>query len=178
MQKWRDGRLRTHLARKPRATGTLFRSRVQPLAASGNISLMSQAERQHILAATRDALLAALPDAWAIYVFGSFARDDEWPNSDLDLAVLLPPARKIGGLLDVMSRVSAAAHRDVDVVDLRKTGDVLRREVLSEGRTLYVSEPDQVLAWEAAAMSRYARHREEIRDILEDFRRTGVGYHA
>ena len=44
------------------------------------------------------------------------------------------------------------------------------------GRTLYVSEPDQVLGWEAEAMSRYARHREQIRDILEDFRRTGVGY--
>ncbi|MHB8814255.1 MAG: type VII toxin-antitoxin system MntA family adenylyltransferase antitoxin [Steroidobacteraceae bacterium] len=139
---------------------------------------MSQVEREHILAAARDSLLTALPDAWAIYVFGSFARAEEWPGSDLDLAVLLPPARRIEDLLGVMSGVSARVHRDVDVVDLRRAGDVLRCEVLSEGRTLYTSEPDQVLAWEADAMSRYARHREEIRDILEDFRRTGVGYHA
>lgn len=139
---------------------------------------MSQTEREHILAAARDSLLAALPDAWAIYVFGSFARAEDWPGSDLDLAVLLPPTRRIEDLLGVMSGVSARVHRDVDVVDLRRAGDVLRREVLLDGRTLYVSEPDQVLAWEAAAMSRYARYREEIRDILEDFRRTGVGYHA
>ena len=136
---------------------------------------MSLTERERILAAARDALLAALPDAWAIYVFGSFARGEEWPGSDLDLGVLLPPAGKIAPL-DVMSRVSVRVHRDVDVVDLRRAGDVLRHEVLTGGRLLYVSDPDQVLAWEAAAMSRYARHREEIRDILEDFRRTGVGY--
>lgn len=139
---------------------------------------MIRTERESILAAARDTLLAALPDAWAIYIFGSFARGEEWPGSDLDLAVLLPPARRIESLLDVRSGVSARVHRDADVVDLRRAGDVLRREVLMDGRTLYVSQPDQVLAWEAAAMSRYARHREEIRDILEDFRRTGVGYHT
>jgi len=139
---------------------------------------MSQTEREHILTAARDSLLSALPDAWAIYVFGSFARAEDWPCSDLDLAVLLPPTRRIENLLEVMSTVSAQVHRDTDVVDLRKAGDVLRREVLMDGQMLHVSEPDQVLAWEGAAMSRYARHREEIRDILEDFRRTGVGYHA
>lgn len=139
---------------------------------------MIRTERESILAAARDTLLAALPDAWAIYIFGSFARGEEWPGSDLDLAVLLPPSRRIESLLDVRSGVSARVHRDADVVDLRRAGDVLRREVLMDGRTLYVSQPDQVLAWEAAAMSRYARHREEIRDILEDFRRTGVGYHT
>jgi predicted nucleotidyltransferase len=138
---------------------------------------MSQAEREQVLGEARDALLTALPDAWAIYAFGSFARAEDWPGSDLDLAVLLPPARRIQDLLGVISAVSASVHRDVDVVDLRRASDVLRREVLMDGQTLYVSEPDQALAWEAAAMSRYARHREEIRDILEDFRRTGVGYH-
>jgi uncharacterized protein len=137
---------------------------------------MSQAEHERILAIARDTLLAALPDAWAIYVFGSFARAEEWPDSDLDLAVLLPPGRGIETPLDLMSRLAMAINRDADIVDLRRAGDVLRREVLNDGRTIHVAEPDQVLAWEAAAMSRYARHREEIRDILEDFRRTGVGY--
>lgn len=161
-----------------RESGVLTRSSVQPRLAGGNILRMNQTEREHTLAAARDALLEALPDAWAIYVFGSVARGEEWPSSDLDLAVLLPPARRIESLLDVVSSVSARVHRDVDVVDLRRAGDILRRQVLLEGRPLYLSEPDQVLAWEAAAMSRYARHREEIRDILEDFQRTGVGYHV
>lgn len=137
---------------------------------------MRQTGSEQILTAARNVLLAALPEVWAIYVYGSFARGEEWPGSDLDLALLLPPGRKIDKL-DVMSQVSAQVHRDVDIVDLRRAGDVLRREVLAEGRTLYQSDPAQVLGWEAAAMSRYARYREEVRDILEDFRKTGVGYH-
>jgi predicted nucleotidyltransferase len=51
---------------------------------------METTERDEVLASARDALPAALPDAWAIYVFGSFASGEEWPGSDLDLAVLLP----------------------------------------------------------------------------------------
>ncbi len=145
---------------------------------SGKIAPMRQAQRERMLATAREALLAEFPDAWAIYVFGSFSRGDEWPGSDLDLAVLLPPGRRIEDSLGVRSRVSARVGRDVDIVDLRRAGDVLRREVLSEGQTLHSSDPGQVLAWEASALSRYARHREEIRDILEDFRRTGVGYQA
>ncbi len=137
---------------------------------------MTEVDRQRILTAARDTLLAALPDVWAIYVYGSFARGDEWPNSDVDLAVLLPADKQIEDLLGLMSEVSLRTQRDVDLVDLRKVGDVLRGEVFEDGRTLFISQPDAVLAWEASAMSRYARHREETRDILEDFRRTGIGY--
>lgn len=137
---------------------------------------MTESEREELLAAARDELLEALPGAWAIYVYGSFARGEEWPRSDLDLAVLLPPERDVPDLLELIARVSARVARDVDVVDLRRVGDVLRHEVLGSGRAIYMAEPEGVLAWEASALSRYSRHREEIRGILEDFARTGIGY--
>jgi hypothetical protein len=35
-----------------------------------------------------------------------------------------------------------------------------------------------VIAWEASALTGYGHYREEVRGILEDFRRTGVGYGA
>jgi predicted nucleotidyltransferase len=109
---------------------------------------MLDSERQLLLAAARDALLAAFPNVWAIYVYGSFARGDESSASDVDLALLLPVEERID----------------------------LRREVLAEGRTLYVSRPDMVLEWEGTAISRYQRYREEVRDLLEDFQKTSVGY--
>jgi len=133
-------------------------------------------ETERILDRARDALLASMPDAWAIYVYGSFARGDHWPQSDLDLAVLLPQGQTIPDLLGTIGTVATRCGRSVDLVDLRQGGDVLRREVLENGRTLYSSDPDLVLAWEASAMSRYARHREEVREILNDFEQTGVGY--
>lgn len=142
------------------------------------MSRMNEADRIKLLDAARDALLAGLPDARAIYVYGSFARGDEWPDSDVDLAVLLPPGDRITDLLGLVGAVTARIGRDVDLVDLRRAGDVLRREVLQDGKLLFAADADELLAWEASAMSRCAEHFENIRDILADFHKTGIGYAA
>jgi predicted nucleotidyltransferase len=137
---------------------------------------VTEAERERVLSAVRESVLEVLPDAVAIYVYGSIARGDEGPGSDVDVAVLLPPNRRIDDPLGLMAAIAARVGRDVDVVDLRGAGDTLRGEVLREGRTVFAADADAVLDWEASAMSRYARHREEIRDLLGDFGRTGVSY--
>lgn len=137
---------------------------------------MTEAERERIFDAVRESVLGILPDAVAVYVYGSIARGDDWPSSDVDVAVLLPAKRRIDDALGLMAAIAARVGRDVDVVDLRRAGDTLRAEVLGEGRTVFAADADAVLDWEASAMSRYARHREEIRDLLDDFGRTGVGY--
>ncbi len=31
------------------------------------------------------------PDTQAIYLFGSYGTENEWPDSDVDIALLLPP---------------------------------------------------------------------------------------
>jgi uncharacterized protein len=137
---------------------------------------MSDIDRQRLLDTARNALLAAFPNVWAIYVYGSFARGDHSLKSDIDLALLLPPDEKIDELLSIISDVSTRVHREVDLVDLRKASDVLRREILAEGRILHVSQPDRVLEWEGTAISRYQRYREEVSDLLKDFQSTGIGY--
>jgi predicted nucleotidyltransferase len=137
---------------------------------------MPDSDRQLILAAARDSLVRVFPNVWAIYVYGSFARGDNSATSDVDLGLLLPQEEKIVDLLGVMSDVASQVHRDVDIVDLRIVSDVLRREVLAEGRTLYLSRPNEVLEWEGTAITRYQHYREEVRDLLRDFARTGVGY--
>jgi predicted nucleotidyltransferase len=129
-----------------------------------------------LLESARDAVLAAMPEAWAVYLYGSFAQATESPHSDVDIAVLLPPGREIPDLLETISNISQHLGREADLVDLRRAGDVFRREVLDKGRSVYVSRPEEVLAWEASALSRYGIYREDIRGILEDFERTGVGY--
>lgn len=139
---------------------------------------MNEAERSRLFAIARDSLLREFPEGLAFYVYGSFAHGDAWPDSDLDLAVLLPAEQRIGDILAVAQRLSADVGRNVDLVDLRRAGDVLRGEVLAHGKTLFTSNRAAVLAWEGSAMSRYARHREEIRDILSQFERTGIGYSA
>jgi predicted nucleotidyltransferase len=137
---------------------------------------MNETERVRVLSIARDTVLAACPEARAIYVYGSFARGEERPDSDLDIAVLPPSGTRFPGTWDLSGEIALRVKRDVDVGDLGGASDVLRHSVLSEGRTLYVADPDDLLEWEATAMSRYARPREEIRDLLADFHRTGIGY--
>jgi predicted nucleotidyltransferase len=118
---------------------------------------MNAAERQLLFARVRAALEHALPQAWAAYVYGSAARGDDWPDSDLDVAVLPPPCgRGFPDLLGLMAELSNVAGRDVEVVDLREAGGDLVHEVLRDGQPLFVREPDAVLEWEAEQMSDYA----------------------
>lgn len=98
-------------------------------------------------------LAEALPEAWAIYAYGSFARGDEGPLSDLDLAVLLPPRAEIPDKLGLVAHLSRAVGREVDLVNLREANLDLIHELLREGRQLLVRRPDDVLAWEAERMT-------------------------
>ena len=38
-----------------------------------------------------ETVLGDYPHTQAIYLFGSWGTEDEWPTSDVDMAVLLPP---------------------------------------------------------------------------------------
>jgi uncharacterized protein len=127
---------------------------------------MIDTERQRILNAACAVLASALPEAWAIYVYGSFARGDEGPASDLDLAVLLPPKAMIPDKLGLIADVSRAIGRDADIVNLRQANLDLVHDLLRDGRQLLVRCPDDVLGWEAERMSDYADFNPRRADIL------------
>lgn len=133
--------------------------------------IMTESERERVFKAAREILLAAMPDAWAIYVYGSFARGDEWPNSDLDLAVLLPPGRQIPEKLALMGNVSRQVHRDVDLVNLRDAGLDLTRELLRDGKPLATPREADTLAWEAQRMTDYAEFNPRRAEIINAYLR-------
>lgn len=137
---------------------------------------MNNPSNRDRLATARDVLLDWLPGAWAVYVYGSFARGDAGPDSDLDLAVLLPPDQALEMPWDIATRVAERVRREVDLVDLRRASDVLRMQVLKHGRILHNARPGEVLAWEAQAITRYAHYRREVAALMDQFRHTGVGY--
>lgn len=137
---------------------------------------MAQTQRERLFATMRDAVLAVFPNVQAIYVYGSFARGEQWPDSDIDLAILRDAGAPSWNRLEVDADLASRLQREVDLVDLRSASDVLRREVLESGRLLYAVDPQALLAWEAGALTRYGHYREEVRDLLADFDEDGIGY--
>jgi len=130
--------------------------------------------------ALADSLVATLsdrvPGLAAAYLFGSRAREDARPGSDIDLAVLTL------GNLDPVERwklqedLAAQAHQNVDLVDLRRASTVMRVQVLRDGRLLADVQPLVRATFECSALSAYARLNEERREILNDIATRGRVY--
>ena len=65
------------------------------------------------------------------YLFGSFGTEQEWPDSDVDIAVLLPPeeAKKIGvlSMSDLRFALEPALKKEIDLINLRCVPTVLQK---------------------------------------------------
>ena len=123
-----------------------------------------------------DAIRNAVPEAQAIYLFGSAARGDAGPESDIDLALLVPRALTPRARWEIQERLAVLAHRNVDLVDLREASAVMRVNVLDDGQLLLDAAPYERALFEATALADYARLQEERREILEQIAREGRVY--
>ena len=123
-----------------------------------------------------NALLAALPDVVAIYVFGSAATGDFSEGSDLDLAVLGPRPYDGQRLYDVARSLEASLDVDVDLVDLITAPTLLKFEVIARGRNVYCADRDAALDFEGRSLTEYGDYQFRVAPMLEAVRETGRAY--
>ena len=98
-----------------------------------------------------------------VWVFGSVARGEDQPDSDIDLAVLCEPALGLDRAI-VMDQVGRSLGRDVDVIDLRTAPPALGWEVLTTGRL--VEERDELAVEKFVREARYAAEDDEQRSRM------------
>ncbi len=97
-----------------------------------------------------------LPTVHTAYLFGSQARGEALPSSDIDVAVMCAQPLSALERFDAQERLAAELDRDVDLVDLRQASTVLRMQVLRDGRLLVDHAPDQRERAEVAWISEYS----------------------
>jgi predicted nucleotidyltransferase len=101
---------------------------------SGIVEL-KRSERDRILMLLKDIILDTLDDVSAkVYLFGSWAREEEKRTSNIDIGLLSKEEIPIAKWVELRERIeeSYLPYR-VDLVDLSKANSVLVEKVKSEG---------------------------------------------
>lgn len=124
--------------------------------------------------------LASQPDVLVAYLFGSCARGNATPYSDVDIAVLVPQALSHDQAFDLrltlIDAVQGLLHREaVDVIILNQAPLALRYRVLLDGKVLACRDEQFRILYQADTVSRYLDFKPVIdrheRAILERARR-------
>ncbi len=94
------------------------------------------------------------------YLYGSQARGDAGPLSDVDVAVLfgpdVPADERFDRLLRLIGELGSVFHRDdVCVVDLGKAPPLLRHRVYYHGRLLYCADESVRVRFETQTLRDY-----------------------
>lgn len=122
-------------------------------------------------------ILSHFPQTQGVYLFGSYLTDYEREDSDVDLAILLPPqeARRHGGLAQgpCAEALRELLGRPVDLVNLREVDTVFQTRILETGRRIYAATDSGAAEFEMLTLSFYQKLSEERALIIEDILRTG-----
>ncbi len=128
------------------------------------------------------AVLKSHPDTQAIYLFGSYGTQDEWPDSDVDIAILLPPekAKKSGSL--AMSKLRFELERllkkTVDLINLRRVSTVFQKEITFADRRIHTGDEYAAEEFEMLTLSFYQKLNEERAETLAEGLRSGRFYNV
>ena len=111
-------------------------------------------------------ILESHPTTQAIYRFGTWGTAAQRPDSDLDVAVLLPHAEAMRvdrwqWHLLAVRLAGAAGAEHADLVNLRRADTTLRAEILRTGRLTYSSDDGVRLQFETLVLSMYQRLNDE-----------------
>ncbi len=85
-------------------------------------------------------------------IFGSVARGEDTPRSDVDLGVLLAPEAPVDRLWDLDLAAGSALQRTIDLVDLRTAPPLLRFQITRDGRLVFEREPGEWVRFKTRAM--------------------------
>ena len=86
-----------------------------------------------------ETLRQSLPNAMAVYAFGSRVNGTANPQSDLDLAVLVAGYADPLQLWDTASKLSDIVGCPVDLLDLRAASTVMQYQVVATGKRLWAA---------------------------------------
>lgn len=124
-----------------------------------------------------ETVLKHYPEVQAVYLFGTSGTENEWPDSDVDVALLFSPAKaaKTGSLLmsDLWHDLEKLLKKDVDLINLRLVNTVFQKEIISADRRIYCADEYAADEFEMLVLSYYQKLNEERADIMKEALKSG-----
>ena len=121
-------------------------------------------------------VLECLPSVEGIYIYGSMARGEGRPDSDVDIAVVQLEPVKPDQALILRSNLGVLLGRDIDILDLRRASTEIAYQVVGDGACVWGADNENVALYENSIMSMYANLQNERREIMEDIIKRGSVY--
>ena len=122
------------------------------------------------------------PHVQGIYLFGSYLTEDEWPDSDVDLALLLPPVEagqvRHLAMCECSLALSRVLGKEVDLLNARTVSTVVQKEIITQGRLIYCADRYAVDEFEMLTISFYQKLNEERSDIISSALADGRFHHV
>ncbi|MBI1928001.1 nucleotidyltransferase domain-containing protein [Candidatus Poribacteria bacterium] len=125
-------------------------------------------------------VLTVFPNTQAIYLFGSYGTGNEWPTSDVDIALLLPlaEAKQAGSLMmsELRFALESLLKKEVDLINLRQVSTVLQKEIIFAERRIYCADTYAADEFAMLVLSFYQKLNQERQGILDEFQKTRRAY--
>lgn len=113
----------------------------------------------------------------AIILFGSFARNSQNEDSDIDIAIVDKQANK-QQLFQMKQKLQELTKKDIDLINLANVNisDGFRYEVLMNGTVIYCADTYQFDLFQLDAYREYLELNESRKDIIERMKKGGTIY--
>lgn len=104
-----------------------------------------------------------------LYIFGSYAKNKNHNNSDLDIAVLLQEDYDPMDKLNLIGDLTTIFKRDdIDLVILNSAKPVLKHQIIKHGKIIYMKTQECKVDFEVKVLNEYMD--------MEPFRKTQMKY--
>ena len=137
---------------------------------------MSMCEHATII----DAIRTHYPHVQAVYLFGSYGTEEQWPDSDADIALLLPPdeAKPTGNLAmtDLHAALGGLLGKEVDLINLRLVSTVFQKEIIMAERRIFCADQYAADEFEMLVLSFYHKLNEERAEVMAEGLKSGRFY--
>lgn len=116
-------------------------------------------------------------DVLAIIIYGSFSRNTQTNDSDIDIAIIDKNITK-NELFELKKDLEILTYRDVDLVNLEDIdiSESLRYEILMNGNLLYCKDEFEYEMYKIEKLKEFLDFNESRKDIIDRIKNGGTIY--